>query len=313
MNFVQVSTATLRPHITLGFDVYLLISGKHLLYVNRNDNIEPERLERLKAKNVRTLYVESKDFEAYERFLKKSATLALNDASMPNQVKAAIITGQSKAAVESMFTDPEKKENYLATQAAAANQVALLQKQPEAIADMLKVASFDKTTYQHSVNVATIAIGIATALEAPEKVREVIGTGALLHDLGRTAVSGQSDPNAPPKPVDQMTPEEHEHYLQHPRAGAGRLLDKKHISRDVLDIILLHEERLDGRGFPSGVKKLDQIFQVVGLANLYDRYVTFEGKTPKEAYLAISEMKPLPYEEDLVAALKDVLEGQKIY
>lgn len=298
MGLIPIRTATLRPNVMLGFDIYLRISGKHLLYIKRVDNIEIDRLDNLHKKLVRQVFIEDKDMAAYLEFLSVSANAALKEKSLTAAQRAQIIGGQSKAAVEDMHENPELKDNFTRTQQAAANQVAMLLHNPEALEQMIKIAAYDKTVYQHSVNVATIAIGLAAALGAPVETCQMLGVGGLLHDLGRGPDPATKNPEA---------------YQQHPRNGAGLLHGKKYVSQDVLDIILLHEERIDGKGFPGGVKKLDQIFQVVAIANMYDRHVTLEGKNPREAYEMISAIKPAPYEKELITGLKDVLVANKIY
>lgn len=299
MNFVPIRLATLRPEIELGFNVYIRISEKHILYIRSEDFIEKERLDHLHDKSVRQLWISYEDEPAYKKFLESSREMALKDPNIALGKKAAIISGQAKAAVEDIFEEPTKKENYEALQGAARDQVQFLESNPEALEHVMKVAREDHSIYQHCVNVSTLSIGLVKHLGAPETVAHTVGTGALMHDVGRTSeITKDKEPDK---------------YFQHPRLGAGILAGKKYISRDVLDIILLHEERLDGKGYPAGVKKLDQIFQVVGLTNMFDRMVTFEGASPQQAYEMIIQMKPLPYDEDLIEGLKTVLVANKIY
>lgn len=294
--------------MTLGFDVYIHISEKNILYIHRDDCIEDEQLSRLHKKNVSKLFISKEDFPAYEKFVALSVNSALNDPNVSKTERAQIINGQSKGSVEDFFEKPESPEAFKHTQAAAGFQVALLLKKPEMLEDMLKIAQNDKTTYQHSVNVASIAIGLAALLKAPVETCEMVGLGGLLHDVGL-----QDTPELLHHNMGNIGPEQREAYQQHPRVGAGKLSAKKHISKDILDIILMHEERLDGQGFPSGVKKVDQIFQLVGLANFYDRQVTFLGQTPQEAYTYIQSLRPAPYDERLIKGLKDVLVANRIY
>lgn len=296
MSLYPIKTASLRPDVPLGFDVYLLISDRHLLYVKRSDGIERERLERLRSKNVRDVFIDDSDRVAYEQFLADGAARALDDESMPLASRSALLAGQSKSAVEQIFDDPTPRENYERIRQAAANHMALLLKHPDALEHTVALARLDKTVYQHSVNVAAISIGLAASVGAPAETCNALGIGGLLHDIGKSIAPSES-----PVPLDRPGLE------QHPRQGAGMLLGKKYVSRDVLDIILLHEERLDGKGYPAGVRKLDQVFQVVGLANLYDRRVTLEGVDPRAVYDEISKSKPLLYDQRLIEALKDVL------
>lgn len=293
MPHLPIRTSLLRPEVSLAFDIYLHISGKHLLYVKRSDSIEEDRLEKLKQKNVRQVYIDENDRAAYEQFVEAGIQAALNEASMPLKTRALIITGEATASLEEMFENPKPKENYERTQRAAANQVGLLLKHPEALEQILALARYDQSVYRHSVNVSAISIGLAARVGAPVQTCNALGLGGLLHDLGKSTQEPDSQ--------------------QHPRIGAGLLLNKKYVSRDVLDIILMHEERLDGQGYPAGVKKIDQIFQVVGLANFYDRMVTLEGRDPKYAYETIAKMNPAPYDKRLIQGLKDVLVSNKIY
>lgn len=273
--------------MALGFDIYLRISGRHLLYVKRSDSIEEARLANLHDKRVREVYIDEGDRSAYEEFLEASSMAALKDASLPLRDRSVIISGHSVAAVEDMHADPKPRENYERTRKAAANQVALLLSQPEALEQMLAIAKYDKTVYRHSVNVATLAIALGASLGAPAQTCHVMAVGGLLHDLGKSAGDAEVE--------------------QHPRQGAGLLLNKTYVSRDILDIILLHEERLDGKGYPAGVRKLDEIFQVVGLANLYDRLVTLEGADPEHTLEYLKRMRPAPYDPRLIRGLAKVL------
>ena len=103
---------------------------------------------------------------------------------------------------------------------------------------MLQLSEFDRDVYQHSVNTATIGIALARTLGAPIKTCDVLGLGCLLHDLGKCdqGVAAAVGPQ------------------QHPRAGAGLLLGKKHVSSDVRDVILMHEPRIAGKGSPAGIQ-----------------------------------------------------------
>jgi putative nucleotidyltransferase with HDIG domain len=298
MDLVGIRTATLRAEVPLAFDLFLLISGKHLLYVRREDHLERERLARLQNKNVRQVYIRKDESLAYTEYLQINAKKALNDFEMPLGERAEIISGQTKAAVEDLFDDPHSYERYQRVQTAAAHQVALLFKFPEALEFVLGMAAKDKTVYQHSVNVATLAIAVANILGYAPTRCSSLGLGGLLHDIGKSGLE-------PTDPDDFLT--QNEQYLQHTRRAANLLVGKNYVSPEVLDIILFHEERVDGKGFPAGIKAIETIYQVVGLANMYDRYVTVDGLSPVDAYTLISRSDPNPYEKRLIDILYKVL------
>lgn len=300
-------SATIRYGVKLGFGIHLHIANKYILYVKADDVLEKAQYEKLYQKNIRMVYVREDEKAGYEAFMKNLETFDIKDKNMSVEEKTQIVTSITKSAVEDMQADPTSAKNFAQTQNAANKQVGLIMDQPSSLEKLLQEAAYDRTAYQHSVNVATIAIGLATWLGATEQICQVVGLGSLLHDIGK-----QENKIPANLPVEEMTPEQKTLYLEHPRRAAEVLADKKYVSKDVLDIILLHEERLDGKGFPGGVNKLDQIFQVVGLANMYDREVTLMGKNPKAVYESIQVMDPPPYDKDMIDGLKEVLVANHI-
>ena len=308
MKFVRIRIATLIPNAPLGFDLFLKLSSKHIHYLNKNDSIERERLKHLKAKKVNHLFIPSEAEPAYLEFLSRGLNELKSSKSLSSEDKSQVLVGQGKSATEAVFAEPEKKENYARAQDVVGAQVEHLMKSPQAMEQMLRLENYDKSIYQHSVNVSTIAVGLAHFLGAPKEICQAVGTGALMHDIGKTKLGLENV-----SPSEKLDGETEAKMRTHPRVGCEVLQGKKYISKDIMDIILLHEERIDGKGYPGGVKKLDQIFQVVGLANMYDKLVTYDGLSPKDAYERIAKIDPPPYDKDLIKGLKDVLVANKLY
>lgn len=89
--------------------------------------------------------------------------------------------------------------------------------------------------------------------------REVISLkiGGLIHDIGKILI-----------PED----EEYEIVKQHALLGHQLLLKTKHpFSKDVLDIVLQHHERIDGKGYPYGLKdeEINPLTKIVTLCDVY--------------------------------------------
>ena len=206
MGYVKIPVHMLIPNVTLGFDVYLQIADKKLLYIKRDDTIEESRIKKLVDKNVIEVYLTEKDYPLYLGYLDSKFKNALQDNKTSVEQKVVLVTAQSKEVVSRMFEEPNK-ENYKRTEKAAIDQVELLLKSPQSLEALLMMSRHDHSLYQHSVNVATISIGLGLHLKAPEKVCEHLGIGALLHDIGRMH-EGKI-----------ISPSEAE-YNQHPRFGA---------------------------------------------------------------------------------------------
>lgn len=113
-------------------------------------------------------------------------------------------------------------------------------------------------------------------MKLSEECCEVIRKGALLHDIGKIGIPehilGKSG---------KLTDEEYEIIKSHPTLGHNMIKHIEHFHKNgVLDIVLYHHERYDGKGYPTGLKG-DQIplfARIVGIAD------TFDAMTTKRVY-----------------------------
>jgi HD-GYP domain-containing protein (c-di-GMP phosphodiesterase class II)/DNA-binding CsgD family transcriptional regulator len=133
----------------------------------------------------------------------------------------------------------------------------------EAIADFTDVKS--PYTLGHSRNVAELAgdaaLGFGLTVEDAEQVRRA----GLVHDLGRLGVSNSVwDKTAP------LTPAEQERVRLHPYLG-GRMLAASASLAPLGEIALQHHERLDGSGYPRGLRgdSLTPAGRVLAAADAY--------------------------------------------
>lgn len=129
-------------------------------------------------------------------------------------------------------------------------------------------------TSRHSANVATVAVALHRELGATEDEIERRYYGALVHDIGKVAVSGYVlGKNGP------LSSEEWEQMRRHPGAGAFVVNDVEFL-RDLVPEVLYHHERLDGSGYPSGLQGEEIPFEARVLA-VAD---TFEALTSDRPY-----------------------------
>jgi len=122
----------------------------------------------------------------------------------------------------------------------------------------------DEYTSIHCVNVCVLA-QLYLGLERDELVN--LGTGALLHDVGKTRT-----PDGilnKPGPLDER---EFEIMKRHAEDGYQLLAAGGVTAKDVLDIVHLHHERVPGTGYPFGLKgeAIPLAVRIVGLVDTYD-------------------------------------------
>jgi putative nucleotidyltransferase with HDIG domain len=145
------------------------------------------------------------------------------------------------------------------------------------------------------MQVAALSKRIGDKLGLDEETQVSLELGCLAHDLGKTAIP--DDILLKPAPFDLQDRNIMEY---HPLIGAK--LVARHIQDDrVIDIILNHHERLDGSGYPAGLKG-DEIGILPRIVAVVDTYEALVSKRPYK--------KSLPPEEAFAVLKKEVTRGR---
>lgn len=120
--------------------------------------------------------------------------------------------------------------------------------------------------YAHSINVGLISRMIGRWLRLDAHDLDVITLSGLLHDIGKALIP----PEILNKP-DKLTDEEFALIRQHPKLGYD-ILKNQNVNPHVKKAALMHHERCDGSGYPTGVEEdfIDEYAMIVGIADVYD-------------------------------------------
>lgn len=124
----------------------------------------------------------------------------------------------------------------------------------------------DKYTKGHSDRVASLALLLAKELGLSVTLQKTIVAGSLLHDIGKTRV-----PDDVLKKPGRLTDEEFLLIKKHPELGV-ELLRGKEFPWDIKPLILHHHERIDGTGYPLGMKGEDIPLgaRIICIADVFD-------------------------------------------
>lgn len=106
----------------------------------------------------------------------------------------------------------------------------------------------DKETQGHSMRVVGLADRLARRMNYSERELIELRRGALLHDIGKMAVS-----DAILHKNGKLDPEERELMRQHPQIAYDILRPIKFLEGYALDVPYCHHELLDGSGYPRGL------------------------------------------------------------
>lgn len=150
------------------------------------------------------------------------------------------------------------------------------------------IESTDRYTFGHCERVASYALEIAHQMGLDEIARTTIRVGAYLHDVGKVRV--------PPEILNKagrLRPQELQLMQRHPLYGV-ELLEGIEFPWDINPIIRWHHEKLDGSGYPHGLRgdAIPLAAQIICIADVYDALTTtrsYRAALPKRDALAQME------------------------
>lgn len=138
---------------------------------------------------------------------------------------------------------------------------------------MEKEKEYSYSLMLHGISVAMYAGAMAIHFNQKHKMiipLESVIRGALIHDIGKVDVNKQIL-----EKKERLTVEEYEHIKQHTDYGYKYVCENcEKLGSIEKDIVLLHHEKLNGSGYPTGSKCIPFYVQLVTVADMYDALVS---------------------------------------
>lgn len=292
----------------LNFDLYININHNLVLYRSANLPFTESNRQKLIENKVERLYITNDNKNNYQVYIEKNLKTILTDPTVAEESKARILYDTSTNLVKDVLTNPTYGENIQRSKDLISNTISYILNGPKAFHQLLDISSFDYHIYTHSVNVCTFSIALAQQLGFyDEEFLHELGTGALLHDIGKSKISERilhkrSGLNAT----------EFEIIKKHPKWGVEILSETDEIEASCYYPVLQHHERGDRTGYPNGIS-LDEMHiysKIVAIADSFDAMTTERVyQKAVETFPALKTMFTMRhgYDEKLLKAFVELM------
>ncbi|TGX40054.1 HD-GYP domain-containing protein [Sphingomonas naasensis] len=173
------------------------------------------------------------------------------DTAKTDREHAKKTIARSKRAVKGVFDGARLGQpvNAEAVVSVVEDISSAVDRNPAMFIDMARLKSKDEYTYLHSVSVCALMVNLARQLGLDDPTVRSMGLAGLLHDVGKMAV-----PDEVLNKPGRLDDDEFALIRAHPEQGHAMLEKGEGVTQEVLDVSLLHHEKVDGSGYPYGFK-----------------------------------------------------------
>ncbi|MDH3280130.1 MAG: DUF3391 domain-containing protein [Gammaproteobacteria bacterium] len=170
-----------------------------------------------------------------------------------------------------------------------------------AVGWLVRLKQQSDSAYDQSISVCVMALTFGRYLGLPKDELNILGSAALLQDIGKIHL-----PTSLLEKVEPLTAEEMKLIRRHVDMSVVMLRKQSELSPKVIDIVYAHHERFDGAGYPRGLEK-KQIGILSTIAGLVDSYEAMladrpyrEARTSFQALMEIYEQRDRAFSNAMV-------------
>jgi HD-GYP domain-containing protein (c-di-GMP phosphodiesterase class II) len=181
------------------------------------------------------------------------------------------------------------------------NIVESIFRNKDALIGLGRLRQVDEYLYTHSMNVCAMMVSFLKYLDYDTSIIKHVGIGAMLHDIGISKV-----PSDILNKKSALSDEEFEKIKGHVEHGRILLEETGGIADAAILAAYHHHERLDGSGYPNGLKgnEINELGQALAIIDVYDALTTkrcYRGRIqPTEALKMLYEWGGVLYNEIMV-------------
>lgn len=247
---LRMSTVNLQPGMEIARDV---VNAGGRLLIRKGVTLTFHYISRLREMGIGSVYI------AAPCGLPETSFDVLSDETRSKAIQTV------KTAFDKFKTN--RRIDAATVRSMAAAIVDELLRHPDAVMHLTDIRTYDDYTFGHSVNVAVLSALTGIELGYTRVQLQELTLGCLLHDLGKLAVPAEIL-NKPGK----LSEEEMEIVKTHTEAGFDILRHNPGVPLLAAHIAFQHQERLNGTGYPRGLKgqEIHEYARIAAVADVYD-------------------------------------------
>lgn len=269
---VQVPKDFLNIDRKYDYTVYRKVEEKIFQILVEKDNyFDREKYYNLEDDKISHVYINVKDKIKYQEDIQKYISQIIDNDEISTTAKASLITDIARETVKDLFEAEVTLNELKKVDTILDNSVDFLLSDKSALENMIKVTSHDYYTYTHSIDVSTYCIGFGIFLGLEKEDLKLLGKAGMLHDIGKSYVDREIICKQGKLDEDELIT-----VRKHPDYSYEILKENGETDSRLLEIVLQHHEKINGKGYPQGLKgnEIDDFAKIVAICDIFNALTT---------------------------------------
>ena len=271
---VQIEMLRRLQHSASDLFVQYKPTCEPVLYHRAGCPLEAEQLSKLSDASIHHIYVRTEDFQHFGAHLLESVD-SVPGREIPIAERFAVLQVAMAVEIEQASRLVQCGAFVSLAQRVGPELSSLLSNGDVLPRDLFRLARHDFNTFTHVTNVASYSVILAERLGLCDQAGLTrIATAAILHDIGKRfiPISILAKPG-------KLDPEERAIIETHPLRGYEELCERPDLNFEQLMIVYQHHERVDGTGYPVGLRG-EEIHPYARMMAVVDVFDAMTGVRP---------------------------------
>ena len=286
VSYFPVSPVMLFPEALGEFSVYLWQGGDFVLYTRSGQKFTLKHRQSLHRNGVKEVYIQSSERPQYEQYIERNLGTILLDETLPIKLRSRVFYEASTVVMQDVFD----RKLPTTLRARHFNRIAEIVKSSirflasdDSLSTVAPFISHDYKTYTHCMHVFIYSVAVFQTYDMTDSEIFECALGALLHDVGKAKI-----PRRILNKRGSLTTGERTVIKEHPVHGVSMCAHLP-MTQNTINCILFHHEKLDGTGYPAGLKgdNIPMPVRIISMSDVYDALTTerpyAEAMLPYEA------------------------------
>ncbi len=274
-------------------DLYILREGDEapVLFLSRSLPFDRRVSRNLAQSEIQILFIREEDLEIFDEYLNRNIASIIRDPNISVHSRCAITYDLSLELMKRVYESADPVQVAKSSQGVLQNIIEVIFANPDAAHSFITLTSEDYELYSHSINACLYGMALARlALDiTKEEALTRFGPGFLLHDIGKLSI-----PHDILMKPGSLTEKEWDQVRLHPQKGLEMVEKIMPVTEETQAMILYHHERLDGSGYPLGLRgsEIPIAARICGIVDAFDALSTnrpFQER--KKTFEAFSVLK----------------------